>query len=121
MYLDGTAKVSLPNLNKIVIEKLFKSTKEGTRINYGAATYILDQEEFYKHQEEIIEDKKVNRKVLVKMGKNGTADKVIHSTTWGKDVKQSLEVSQENGYSEKRIARIDALINRIEKARELID
>ncbi len=121
LYLDGTAKVSLPNLNKVIIEKLFKATKEGTKINYGAATYIMSQEEFYHHKEKIEQDGRVNRRALVEMGENQVADRLVHSSKWGRALKQNLEISQENGYDQEKIERIDTLVNRIEKARELLD
>lgn len=121
LYLDGTAKVLLPNLNKVIIEKMFKSTKTGTKINYGAATYVMSQETFYEHKEKIEENGKVNRKELIEMQKKEEADKFVHSLSWGRALKANLEVSQENGYQPEKIERIDQLINRIEKARELVD
>lgn len=121
LYLDGTAKVSLPNLNKVIIEKLFKSTKEGTKINYGAATYIMSQEEFYHHKDKIERDGKVSRRALVEMREAEVADRLVHSPKWGRALKENLEISQENGYSQEKLERIDTLVNRIEKARELLD
>ncbi len=121
LYLDGTAKVSLPNLDKIILEKLFKSTKMGTKINYGAATYMMKQEEFYKNQNNIVEDGKVNRRFLVEMGEKEEADRFVHSSKWGKVLKENLEISLEKGYSQEKIERIDKLVDQIEKARELTD
>lgn len=122
-YSDGTVAFTLPNVKNgtVVIEKLFKRTKNGVKINYGAATYVMSQEEFFKRKSEIEFDNKINRKVLIEMQEEGIADKLVHSSKWGKALKENLDISRENDYSQEKIERIDNLVDKIEKARELID
>ena len=121
-YLDGTVVFTLPNVKNgiVVIEKMYKATQEGTKINYGSATYVMSEEEFLNHKSEIEQDKKINRKVLIQLMEEGKADKVIHSESWGKGLKKNLGFSVESGYSEEKMAKIDELVERIERARELV-
>lgn len=121
-YLDGTVVFTLPNVKNgiVVIEKMYKATQEGTKINYGSATYVMSEEEFLNHKSEIEQDKKTNRKVLIQLMEEGKADKVIHSESWGKGLKKNLGFSVESGYSEEKMAKIDELVERIERARELV-
>lgn len=120
---DGTVIFTLPTVNNgtVVVEKMFKSTKNGVKINYGSATYAMSQEEFLNHKAEIEQNGKINRRVLIQMQEEGAADKLVHSSGWGRSLKKNLGLSVENGYSEERIAEIDNLVDRIEKARELVD
>lgn len=122
VYLDGTIAFTLPNINNgmVVIEKMYKSTKSGTKINYGSATYVMSQEEFLNHKSEIEEDGKINRKMLREMQKTQKADKIIHSTGWGQGLKKNLGLSIEEGYTQEKVAKIDGLIERIEQTKELI-
>lgn len=122
-YSDGTVIFTLPNVNNgtVIIEKLFKRTKDEVKINYGSATYIMSQEEFYNNRKNIEQNQSINRRALIQMQENGSADKLIHSSGWGKNLKKNLDISQENNYNEEKIKRIDNLIENIEKARELID
>lgn len=121
-YLDGTVVFMLPNIKNgtVVIEKMYKGTKEGTKINYGSATYVMSEEEFVNHKSQIEQDRKINRKVLIQLMEEGKADKVIHSESWGKGLKKHLGLSAQSGYSEEKMAKIDELVARIERARELV-
>lgn len=121
-YLDGTVVFTLPNVENgtVVIEKMYKGTKEGTKINYGSATYVMSEEEFVNHKSQIEQDRKINRKVLIQLMEEGKADKIIHSESWGKGLKKHLGFSVESGYSEEKMAKIDELVARIERARELV-
>lgn len=122
-YSDGTVAFTLPNVKNgtVVIEKLFKRTKNGVKINYGAATYVMSQEEFLKRKSNIEFDNKINRKVLIEMNAEGEAEKFIHSVGWGKEIKKNLGILVENGYSQEKIEEINKTVERIEKARELVD
>ena len=122
-YSDGTVIFTLPNVNKgtVVIEKLFKKTKQGVKPNYGSATYIMSQEEFLNKKSEIIYGGLINRKVLIEMYSDGIIDKKSHSAGWGKKIKESIDISLENNYSKEKIEKIDSLVDRIEKARELVN
>ncbi len=121
-YLDGTVVFTLPNVENgtVVIEKMYKGTKEGTKINHGSATYVMSEEEFVNHKSQIEQDRKINRKVLIQLMEEGKADKIIHSKSWGKGLKKHLGFSVESGYSEEKMAKIDELVARIERARELV-
>lgn len=121
-YLDGTVVFTLPNVKNgiVVIEKMYKGTKEGTKINYGSATYVMSEEEFVNYKSQIEQDRKINRKVLIQLMEEGKADKIIHSESWGKGLKKHLGFCVENGYSEEKMAKIDELVARIERARELV-
>jgi len=122
VYTDGTVKFTLPNVKNgtVVIEKMFKKTKEGNAINYGSATYVMSQEEFLKNRADIEQNGAINRNVLIEMKEEGNADKVVHSANWGKALKKDLDILVESGYSQEKITKIDELIEKIEKARQLV-
>lgn len=121
-YADGTVVFALPNVGNgmRVVEKLFKSTQKGTQINYGSATYCMTEEDYLNHKEKIEQEGKINRKALVQMHKDGMATRTIHSVNWGNELKKTLGVSVENGYSPEKIAVIDGLIEQIEETKELV-
>lgn len=123
IFADGTVIFTLPNVKDgtVVIEKMLKNTKNGNKPDYGVATYVMSQEEFYNARDEIEQGRKINRKKLICLHEEGKADKIIHSPTWGKKLKENLEITQENNYTQEKIAKIDEIVARIEKARELMD
>lgn len=123
IFADGTVIFTLPNVKDgtVVIEKMLKNTKNGNKPDYGVATYIMSQEEFYNARDEIEQGRKINRKKLIRLHEEDKADKIIHSPTWGKKLKENLEITQENNYTQEKIAKIDEIVARIEKARELMD
>lgn len=121
VYEDGTVIFCLPNVNNgtVIIEKMYKFTGDEVKMNYGSATYIMSQEEFYNHKDSIIQNNKINRKVLI--GMKESANKLIHSPSWGKSLKRNLNISKENGYSEEKINEIDCLIEKVQESRTLMD
>ena len=122
-FLDGTVIFTLPNIQNgtIIIEKMLKHTKYGNKLDYGVATYMMSQEEFCNCRSQIVQGKKIERKVLIDMAEKEKATKLIHAPNWGNRVKEELDISMENGYTQEKIERIDTLIAGLEKARERID
>lgn len=121
-FADGSVVFTLPNVGNgtVVVEKLFKSTQKGTQINYGSATYCMNEEEYLNRKDEVEREGKINRKALVQMHKDEKASRAVHSKAWGKDLKKILGISAENGYSEEKIAEIDGLMEQIENSKELV-
>ena len=123
---DGHIIFKLPNLENgvIIIEKMFKKTKEGTKPSYGNATYIMSEEEFINNETQIVEqtsrkEKRINREQLLKMREEEKTDKIIHTKSWGRNIKQYFDIKEESNYSKQQIEEIDKAIRSIEKSRTL--
>ena len=90
---DGHALVHLPNLKKVIIEKMLSKYGEPY---YGAATYIVDEDYFEQYREKIVTDNKINRSKLSDDIIFRGVDRVIHSPTgWGKGIKKVLNITEE--------------------------
>ena len=122
-FLDGTVIFTLPNVQNgtVIVEKMLKCTKNGNKLDYGVATYHMSEEEFYNRKSEILQDKKVNRKVLMGMSEEGKATKLIHSKNWGNRLKAQLGISEQKGYTKEKLERIDQLVASLEKSKERVD
>ena len=122
-FLDGTVIFTLPNVQNgtVIVEKMLKCTKNGNKLDYGVATYHMSEEEFYNRKSEILQDKKVNRKVLMGMSEEGKATKLIHSRNWGNRLKAQLGISEQKGYTKEKLERIDQLVASLEKSKERVD
>ena len=111
---DGTLRVYLPNRGKYIIEKLFDSKH---RTAYGAATYILDENDFEQNQADIIQQNKVNRSRLVELSKANLAKKIIHKG-WGKAICKEFDIENPKLYTEERRNLIKQLADEVEKSKQ---
>ncbi len=116
---DGHRVFLLPNQGKVVIERMHEN-RSGQKVNaYGSATYIMDSEEFFKNLDDIIIDGAVNRTGLREISEEGSAEKIIHSTAWGRSIKEYFNVNEENErYSEEDIEQIDQAIENVNRSRK---
>ena len=115
---DGHMVLELPKLNKVIIEKLFKRSKEKVEFATGTATYILDLDQLYI-SDIISDDKKINRPVLYELNRDGIADRLYHTKNWGKMIKDAFNISESERYTTEDRKEIDKLIEKIEKNRKL--
>lgn len=115
---DGHALMHLPNLKKIIIEKMLSKYGEPY---YGAATYIVDEEYFEQNRYKIVTDNKIRRTKLNEDIIFRGVDKVIHSPTgWGKGIKRLLEVNEETKTPEE-LRQIDEAVKTVEESRRKIE
>ena len=125
LLYDGHSLFKLPNVNngEVVIEKLYDTKGENVIPSYGAATYVLPEEEFVSNNIIIEENRKkyVDRKKLMELAKNGKAKKFVHSLNWGKSIKEYFGVEREGSrYTKEDINEIDKAIKSIENSRQQI-
>ena len=115
---DGHALVHLPNLKKVIIEKMLSKYGEPY---YGAATYIVDEDYFEQYREKIITDNKINRSKLSDDIIFRGVDRVIHSPTgWGKGIKKVLNITEETKTPEE-LQQIDEAVKAVEESRRKIE
>lgn len=116
---DGHRVFLLPNIEKILIERMHER-KAGRRVSaYGSATYIMNTDKFFENMDTIIENGAINRTFLRELSENEEATKIIHSKHWGSAIKRYFEITQDNErYTKEDIAEIDVAIANIEKSRK---
>lgn len=119
---DGHRLFLLPSYGKVLIEKMYE-TKNGRMENcYGYATYIIDEEELLKNIESergIIEDNKINRGALLEMAREGTADKKIHGSNWGRSIMKYFGIDEKNEkYSEADLEEIRKAAESVKASRK---
>ena len=115
---DGHALVHLPNLKKVIIEKMLSKYGEPY---YGAATYIVDEDYFEQYREKIVTDNKINRSKLSDDIIFRGVDRVIHSPTgWGKGIKKVLNITEETKTPEE-LQQIHEAVTAVEESRRKIE
>lgn len=112
MTSDGHAVVKLPNLKSVVIEKMLDKNKEPS---YGAATYILDEQDYDNNRFAIKRDGKINRQETLKLIK--PEQKIVHLiNTWGENLKNYFINNQEPNWDEENLNAIDEAIERVKRS-----
>lgn len=115
---DGHLILELPNLNKVIVEKMFRRTKGKVEIAEGAATYILDADQFNASNPTTIEGK-INRTKLYQMCKDEKAKRYYHTKSWGEMIKEEFEIERSSRYKEETKQQIDSTIEKIKRTRKL--
>ncbi len=115
---DGHSITLLPNHDKVMIEKMYDKRKGKVVNAYKKRTWIVPSEEFFKHIDEIIVDGAINRRYLGELWREGTVDGIIHSTAWGRKIKEYFDISEANTkYTKADIEEIDKAIEMVNKSR----
>lgn len=114
---DGNMVFYLPNQGKYIIEKLYNKNYDKA---YGSATYILDEEEFSKNRNFIIEDRTINKSELVKLRKNKKADRIIH-TGWSNGICRYFDIENSTKYTKEQTENIKKLAKQVESSKEFLD
>ena len=123
VYCDGYVKFYLPNVKNgtVVLEKLYRRTKDGVVINYGSATYFLSEEDYINHRHEFEEDNKINTTNLLNLTKKSKESyKKSHAGSWGAKMVKELGVSMQNGYDEEKVKKIDEIAKKVDESKELM-
>lgn len=115
---DGHLILELPNLNKVIIEKMFRKTHGNVEIADGAATYILNADEF-NSSNSITLERKINRSKLYEMCKSERAKRYYHTKTWGEMIKEEFDIERSSRYNEETKGKIDSTIEKIRRTRKL--
>ena len=115
---DGHAVVYLPNLNKVIIEKMLSKYGEPY---YGAATYVVDEKYFEENKNRVVDGNRIKRSNLNEDTIFRGVDKIIHSSTgWGKGIKKVLGIDEENRTPEE-LQQIEEAIRTVEESRTKIE
>lgn len=115
---DGHVVFELPNLNKVIIEKMLKRTKHGITTANEAATYILDIDTL--NTEEIVTPYGItNRSKLYELAKKGKVSRYYHTKNWGDTIKEIFDIKHSERYTEKDKKKIDDIIERTKQTRKL--
>ena len=117
--MDGHRVFLLPNIDKIVIEKMHER-RHGRKVSaYASATYIMETEEFFRNLSSLIIDGAINRTALRELSEEEKATKIIHSSAWGNKIKEYFGIDAENErYTEAEIEEIDRAIENVEKSKK---
>lgn len=114
---DGHMIFELPNLNKVIIEKMFKRTKNGIVNSTGAATYILDLDTL--NSEDIIIDEKINRSRLYELAKESKVKRYYHTKNWGDAIKEIFDIEHSTRHTPEDKKQIDDIIEKTKRTRRL--
>ena len=116
---DGHVIFYLPNNGKYIIEKLF--TKD-LRPAYGAATYILSENEFEKNENVIIsKNSKVNRSVLPSLkSQSDDIDKLVH-TGWANAIVRYFDLENLEKYTENQIEEFKKIAEQVENSKKPLE
>lgn len=115
---DGHMIIELPNLNQVIIEKMFKRTKTGVEIADGSATYRMGIEE-YKSQNILTEDAKIDRTKLYSLCKEEKAERYYHTKSWGETIRDAFTIKDSDRHTEEDKRKIDETIEKIKRTRRL--
>lgn len=116
---DGHLIIECPNLNKVIIEKMFRKNIHGNiEIADSAATYILSSD-IFNASNLISRDNKIDRSKLYLMCQADMADRYYHTKNWGDTLKKAFNLEHSNRYNEDTKKEIDEVIERIKKTRKL--
>ena len=113
---DGCIIFYLPNRSKYVIEKLYDKNNKPA---YGAATYVLDENVFKTHENEIIVNGCINRTHLVSLNKNQMqgVKKLVH-TGWASALIRYFDIENSKEYTEEEKADIKEKAEHVEKTKK---
>ncbi len=115
---DGHMIFELPNLNKVIIEKMFKRTKSGISNANGAATYILDLDTL--NSEDIVTvEETTNRSKLYELAKQGKVIRSYHTKNWGDAIKEIFDIEHSSRHTEEDKKKIDDIIDKTKRTRKL--
>lgn len=115
LITDGHGIIKLPNLKKIIIEKMLDKNKQPA---YGAATYILEENYYYENYGSIVENRKINRTELYSNINVKSVDRIIHSIDgWGQSIKRILKIDENSNWSKEDIETIDTIIEKIKESK----
>lgn len=115
LITDGHGIIKLPNLKKIIIEKMLDKNKQPA---YGAATYILEENYYYENYGSIVENGKINRTELYSNINVKSVDRIIHSIDgWGQSIKRILKIDENSNWSKEDIETIDTIIEKIKESK----
>ncbi len=115
LITDGHGIIKLPNLKKIIIEKMLDKNKQPA---YGTATYILEENYYYENYGSIVENGKINRTELYSNINVKSVDRIIHSIDgWGQSIKRILKIDENSNWSKEDIETIDTIIEKIKESK----
>lgn len=115
LITDGHATIKLPNLGKVIIEKMLDKNKQPA---YGAATYIVEEDYYNKNCESIVKNGKISRTKLYSHIDEKGVDRIIHSIdSWGQGIKRILGIDENSKWSKEDIEKIDRIIERIKESK----
>lgn len=118
LTVDGHVIFELPNLNKVIIEKMLKRTKNGISTAIGAATYILDIDTL--NSEEIVTpEQTANRSRLYELAKQGKVSRYYHTKNWGDTIKEIFDIEHSSRHTEEDKKKIDDIIDKTKRTRKL--
>lgn len=118
MTSDGHAIVKLPNLKKVIIEKMLDKNKEPS---YGAGTYILDELYYEDNSFRIKKDGKIARQEIIKDIDSKQVTRIIHSiNSWGKNIKSYFIDEQKSNWSKEELKTINEAIDRVKRSEKII-
>lgn len=118
MTLDGHAIIRLPNLRRVIIEKMLDKDKQPS---YGAATYILDEEYYDSNSSVIKKEGRIDRRKVINDLDSPQVTRIIHLVdSWGKNIKQYFGQSKESKWSEEEMQAIDGAIDRIKRSERVV-
>ena len=118
MTSDGHAIVKLPNLGKVIIEKMLDRKREPS---YGAATYILDKEYYEANSFRIIRDGKINRQEIIKDINSKQVERVVHQVdSWGESIRDYLGKQPKTKWNNEDIQTINEAIERVKRSEKIV-
>lgn len=119
LTLDGHMIFELPNLNKVIIEKMFRKNKKGKIVNANdAATYVLDLDTL--NSENIIsKTDKIDRSQLYRLAQNKKVVRYYHTKNWGDTIKEAFDIERSERHSKQDKKQIDEIIEKSKRTRKL--
>lgn len=127
MTRDGHLVLKLPNINKVIVEKMFKRDRAGkVIIANNAASYIIDTD-LFEGSGIITDEQKINRTALYQLAKDDKAKRIYHTQNWGRVVTETVEQETLKRYPSRQVftaedkKKQDEIIERIQRTRTLKD
>ena len=124
--IDGHIIFHYPNVREgiVAIEKMHKIIKNPrtrkleTRVDNGAATYIMSEEEFGKIKRDLIKDGKVDRRQLTKNWFHKAGYWFMHSVGWEEAIRERLDMNVKNNimHTTEDIIKIEELVRRCKES-----
>lgn len=115
---DGHMILKLPNENKVIIEKMFKRTKNGVENANGAATYIIDIAK-YNASSVLTEEGKIDRSKLYEICDKDKKERYYHTKNWGEMLKEAFSIEHSEKHTNQEKQEIENLIEKIKRTRKL--
>ena len=114
---DGHWVVKLPNLEKVIIEKVLDKDRNPS---YGASTFIIDKKHFDINNIRYIREGKVMRTKILKDIETGKIAKINHfRDSWGRKIKEHFGIQEGSKWSKEDLEDIDAAIERIKESSKI--